>query len=140
MANMTYKEYRERKYKELNDFPFIVVIAFSDADFQRGLNKYGVRADELYSVGGGMFVRKTDRERLDALFAKYDAELAELIKDNKFLKNALFYELGNYEYGYTYDESEALQALGLTEDKLAGDAKLAKRVRKIIKQYEKKCA
>ena len=87
-----------------------------------------------------MFVRKTDRERLDALFAKYDAELAELIKDNKFLKNALFYELGNYEYGYTYDESEALQALGLTEDKLAGDAKLAKRVRKIIKQYEKKCA
>ena len=43
---------------------------------------------------------------------------------NGYLLEMFRYELANHEYGYTRDPEPALDALGLTEQEIAGDKRL----------------
>lgn len=65
-----------------------------------------------------MLYKKTDAPALKALMQKLDRDRAEYLKDPENLKSALIYELSNHEYIYTYDSTEALDALGLDRETL----------------------
>ena len=46
-------------------------------------------------------------------FISYNNELAEALKNNyELLVDAINYEMGNHEYGYTMDDSTVLESLG----------------------------
>jgi len=108
---MNYKELKKKQEEETNAFPMF--FAFDDNQFQEGLKRLGVEKKDLFSIGYGGFIRKSDREAYLNLNNKHYNELKEALKDKKFLFSAFRYELSNHEYCITYDETDALNALGL---------------------------
>ena len=100
----SYVEMKERHQKEVNNFP--IKFAFSDEQFKRAMEELGLTEndlDKVVSIGAGGFIRKTDIKAYN--------EMGE-----RQYKEVLFlYELGNHEYIITFDISESLDAVGLTE-------------------------
>jgi len=112
---LKYTELKNKHEKMFNDFP--IAFSFSNKQLKEGMQKLGVSdISEVVSVGAGGFVRKTDSEKLGRLIADMEKEMEDALKDKDFLIEALLYELGNHEYGYTGDPSGALNALGITLD------------------------
>lgn len=107
-----YTKLKEKIQKEVNDFP--IEFAFSEDQLQEGLKKMGVRREDVFAIGAGGFMRKTDKERFKAMFARHENEMKEACREDRFLIEALCYELGNYEYCITYDPTEALNVLGVS--------------------------
>jgi len=108
---MKYVELKEKQSKELEDFPMF--FAFNDEQFEEGLKKLNTTKEEIYSLGLGGFIRKTDSKKFSELLKKYQHEFQKNLKDEKFLYEALLYELKNYEYCITYDYTDTLNFLGL---------------------------
>ena len=119
---MTYKELRERQYKEVNAFPF--VFAFNDAQFEKAAaEKWGDRWKDpgsVIAIGAGGYVLKDDYPRMKEMFKRHRDELQEAIDADQtghdFIEGMFYYELCNHEYSYTGDIEETLNALGLTAE------------------------
>lgn len=107
-----YGNMRDRHREELDSFKHWF-FAFSEDQFKEGLSKLNAKPEDLYKLPSGGFVLKKHNQELKDMFDRQDRESAEAFKDNEFLLSALVYELCNHEYCITYDESDALQALGL---------------------------
>lgn len=108
---MRYLELKQRQRDEFNSFP--MAFAFSDKQLAEGLAKLGVTIDEVFSIGGGGMIRKTDSPAFNDMFSRLDAELEEALKDDEFMIDAILYELGNHEYCITRDPSDTMDMLGL---------------------------
>lgn len=130
-SHETYQQAKSRHQSELNEFEGIF-FAFSDKQFAEGMAKVGLapdQTDKLYRLPGGGFILKSRNDAFKAMFLRHESESREARKSEKFLLESLVYELGNHEYCITYDHSDALDALGLSEEDLpAGMLKKAKRV------------
>lgn len=145
MKNL-YKALRDRQQKEVNDFPFF--FAFSNEQFEKGMRSLGLQpseTDKIYKLGNtGGFYRKTDSPRLHEMFDRHDKELHDAIAADSdgtgFIYQMFRYELANYEYGYTGDLEETIDALGLTVDEINASktllAGLRKATREIMKEEE----
>lgn len=112
----TYKEQKARHSKEFSAFEGIF-FAFSNEQFAEGMKRMGLAVDDyasLVSIGAGGYILKSKRDEFKALFNRQSQERKDLKKDEKKLIEALIYELGNHEYGYTGDASDAVESLGYT--------------------------
>lgn len=119
-----YEEMRNRHMKEIGEFPCF--FAFNDRQFEEGMAKLGVKDEkELYQGFAGMIYRKEDAGKLKELLERQDREIIEAFKDDKIMHDAFVFELANHEYCVTYDESDALDALGISQSDLMKDGRLA---------------
>ena len=133
---------KDRQQKEFDAFP--MGAAFSQQQFQQMMEKWGLTlndTDKICSIGGGCYIRKTDKEALCALInrlnnEKENAIAADLTGDG-FIFDMFVYELANHEYCITYDLEDTLDALGLTPEEVNADNRLSYALNKAIKHYLK---
>ena len=114
----SYKELKARHSKEVSDFDGMFW-AFSTQQFIEGMEKLGLKKEdthEICSIGAGGFMLKSKKEAFNAMFDRQAKERKQRKQDEKFLLEALAYELRNHEYCITYDPSDALDALGLRKE------------------------
>ena len=137
-----YQEMKDRQQKEFDAFP--MGAAFSNQQFKDMMEKWGLTVndtDKICSIGGGCYIRKTDKEALCALInrlnnEKENAIAADLTGDG-FIFDMFVYELANHEYCITYDLEDTLDALGLTPEEVNADELLKHGLNKAIKYYLK---
>ena len=117
---MTYNELKKKHRKEFDNFEMF--FAFSDGQFLEGMKSIGLGENDLNKIkhiGGGGYVRKENHGKLLDMAEEQVKELAELMGEEKFFKEALAYELANHEYCITGDVSDAMDALGLKREEVA---------------------
>ena len=110
---MKYLELKRKQQQEVNEFP--MMFAFNHTQFRAGMERLGVTEakKELYSIGGGGYIRKTDSKALNELAKRHEKEMEHAMTDTQFLIDAIEYELGNHEFCITYDPAETVNALNL---------------------------
>lgn len=142
MKENQYLEMKQAHQKEVNNFP--VFFAFSKDQFKEGIERLGLTendTDKIYSIGGGGYIRKADSKAFNDLFDKQDKELNKAIESDTdgtgFIFDMFYYELNNHEYIITYDVSDTLDCLGVTEKQLEENQNLKNGLRKAIKQIKK---
>ena len=137
-----YQILKDRQHKEFNAFP--MGAAFSQQQFAEMMAKWGLLptdTDKILHIGGGCYIRKTDREAFHELVDRLDREKQEAIAADKtgdgIIKDMFLYELANHEYCITYDLDDTLDALGLTVDEINADPRLLHGLEKALTQYLK---
>lgn len=134
-----YSELRERQQKEINDFPMF--FAFNNKQFEEGMLKLGLKPSDtgkIYKLGNtGGFYRKSDSQAFRDMLERHYQEKADAIAADTtgdgFIFDMFNYELANHEYGYTHDPEDTLDALGMTREEIAADARLLHGWKKAIK-------
>lgn len=114
-----YLEMKNKHQKEVNEFPMF--FAFSDKQFEEGMQKFGLQVtdtDQIVSIGGGGFCRKSDAKSYSDLLKRFEQEMTEAMESDEtgeaFILDMFSYELANHEYGYTGEVGDTLRALGMT--------------------------
>lgn len=133
----SYFDMKARHEKEINEFPF--GFAFSNEQFKEMMEKWGLTendTDKILSIGMGGFIRKIDKEAMHDLFKRHKEEKEKVLSNDKFLQEAIEYELGNHEYIITYDLEPTLSALGYSIDVLQ-DERFKNILEKAKKNYLK---
>jgi hypothetical protein len=109
---MTYNEMKKINGELLDAFP--MTWAFSAEQLKEAKKKLGVTEDgELLHIGGGGLIKKLDASAFVEMMAKLTANRVAVCANDQTLTEAIVYELGNHEYNYTGDPSDALDALGV---------------------------
>ena len=135
---MDYRKFKERTQNEFNSLP--LMFAFSNKQFEEGKKKLGVKDDkELYSIGGGGFIRKVDAHLLDEMVDRHNREYEELMQDDNFVYSAFYYELGNHEFCITLDPTDTLVSLCLTVEEMRDNPRLMRLFLKAKRDYLKNC-
>lgn len=137
-----YRALKDKQQKEVNDFPMF--FAFNQKQFEEGMAKLGLSPDDtdkIYKLGNtGGFYRKSDSEALMEMFLRHSKEMAEAIKADKtgegFIYDMFNYELGNHEYGYTWDPEPTLIACNMTMEEIKADARLLRGWEKAVKNQK----
>ena len=107
----TYQALKERHGKEFSDFP--MNYAFSKEQLKEALNKLAAKKEDCCTVGGGSVIKKKDVRSYLYMVQRHNKEQENAFKSNAILIDAIKYELGNHEYGYTWDATSTIDALGL---------------------------
>ena len=125
----TYSQMKARQQKEVNDFP--MAFAFCGGQFAEGMRRLGLDPsdkEQIVSIGGGGFIRKTDEEAYKAMFRRHRLEHEAAMDADKtgdgYLLEMFRHELSNHEYGYTRDPEPALLALGIYQEDIVSDERL----------------
>lgn len=137
-----YLELHKKNQELFNEFAnnhLFWIIAFSESKLIEELKKHDLKPEDVTSIGGGGFIRKSDVKLYNDLYKKM-ANVINEIKDNKKdLKDAFIYELGNHEYCITYDLDDTLDALNLTRKDLQNDPEMALLMNDAILEYLSAC-
>ena len=121
----TYKEMKDRHQTEVNALP--LAFAFSDRQYKEQLAAWDMAEEEakagaIIAIGAGGFIRSTDRDQVFSTFDRIHSEQRAAIEADTtatgYIFQGLKYELINHEYAYTGDTTEAIEAVGLTEEDL----------------------
>ena len=138
----TYQEMKDRQQKEFDAFP--LGAAFSNQQFKDMMEKWGLTVndtDKICSIGGGCYIRKTDKDAFCDLMNRLNSEkenaIAADLTGDDFIFDMFVYELANHEYCITYDLEDTLNALGLTAEQINADKRLTHGLNKAIKHYLK---
>lgn len=139
-----YTDLRDRHQKEVGDFPMF--FAYNNEQFAEGMAKFGLDpndTDKIYGFGGtGGYFLRTDSEQLHAMLDRHERERNEAITADKkgtgYIFQMFMYELANHEYGYTWDESSTLDALGLTYEDIGKNKALEHGLNKAMKKIRRK--
>ena len=138
----TYQQMKDRQQKEFDAFP--IGAAFSNKQFEEMMQKWDLTVndtDKICSIGGGCYIRKTDKEAFCALINRLTSEkenaIAADLTGDGFIFDMFVYELANHEYCITYDLEDTLDALGLTAEEINADKRLTHGLNKAIKHYLK---
>lgn len=123
-----YTDMRDRQQQAVNDYlNKYAFFAFSDQQFERGLEKLGIPEDEagkrLFSLGGtGGYMLKERSAGFHDLMSAADLERQQAIEDPDtgaaFAYDMFFYELNNHEFCITESTGETLDALGYTREEV----------------------
>ena len=115
-----YAELKAKHQAEVDAFPF--GFAFNQKQFEEMMEKWGLTTDDtdkIYSIGGGGYVRKSDAEAMEKMFARHELERKMARKHGgDYLFEMFNYELANHEYSYTGELDDTLDALGLTLEEI----------------------
>lgn len=140
----TYKKLKDKQQTEFNKFP--IGAAFNTKQFDEMMSKWGFAKDDLdkiCSIGFGCFIRRADKDKYLEMVTRHKQERLDAIAKDKtgngFIKDMFLYELANHEYYLTYDLTDTLDALCLTEEEVNNDKRLHNGMNKAIKQYLKNC-
>ena len=110
-------EHRLNEY--LSKYAFF---AFSEEQTMEGLKKLNATTEDIIPLGGGGFILRDRARGFRDILRENDAEMKAALSDpehrSKFAYDMFYAELVNYEYGYTGDEEESLNALGLTREEV----------------------
>ena len=126
-----YATWHEKNEKDFHDFiSKNVFFAFSDEQFKRGLEKFGIQENEISDklcnyVGGGYMLKSAVKEH-NKIVRKLQKAERKYLNNFKNLYSALLYEMYNHECGYTWNFTECLAPLGFTRKDLRKNRKLAK--------------
>ena len=142
-----YKIMCDRHQKEFNELAqnkTICIVAFSESDFKKQLASMNLTIDDIYTLGGGVFVRKDYKARLKELFKRQKDELKTAIQNDKvgngFIKDMFIDELNNHEYLYTYDVeyslSDICHSLQITMQDIYNNKALHKGLQVAIKELK----
>ena len=135
-----YLDLKIRHQQEIEAFPMF--FAFSSDQFEDGMAKIGVDpcdVNKLFSIGGGGYIRKSDKKAFVDMLNRHKKEMAEARKQGDTLYDMIKYELANHEYCVTYDSTDALAALGLTMEEIKADPMLWSVFKKAKKDYLAEC-
>ena len=125
-----YSVLKEKHQKEVNTFP--LKFAFSNKQFEEAMKEWGLQptdTDKIYKFGNtGCFYLRTDADRLHEMFDRHDKEMKEAIAADAtgegFILDMFSYELSNHEYCVTYNDTDTLDALDLTDEDVLKDTRL----------------
>lgn len=142
MSN-AYDDLRNRQQAEFNKLP--IGAAFSQKQFKEMMEAWGLTendTDKILHLGGGCYIRKTDRDLVKETATRHHEELETAIKTDEtgegFIYEMFLSELYNHEAGYTGDYEEALDALGYTLEEVAADERLSRGLMKAWERIMKK--
>lgn len=110
---MLYMEIKEYYHKQINDFP--AIFAFSKAQFDEKYNTPEFKGHKLLKNGFGSYIRKKDKWKWLNLWDRRAQDISLLKENESAFLEAIVYELGNHEYGYTYDISPIKRIFDLNE-------------------------
>lgn len=121
-TRITYRDIKARHQQEFNAFP--IGAAFNNKQFEEMMAKWGFTTedtDKILSLGAGCFIRKTDADAYISMVKRQREELKKAKEDGgmEFYYSMFYHELKNHEFGYTGDDTETLEALGITEKDLS---------------------
>ena len=130
----------EKHTKDYEDFPFFY--AFSKERFEAGMRKFGFEPNELDKIGviGSLnaYYRRSDEPRLVEMLVRHGKEMQDAIDGDStgegFIFDMFSYELWNHEFSVTNDVSDALKALGMTEDEVNASEKMRHGLKLAIKK------
>ena len=135
-----YQDLKTRHQQEIDAFPMF--FAFSNDQFEAGMEKLGVDpcdVNKLFSIGGGGYIRKADKQAFVDMLNRHKKEMAEARKQGNTLYDMIKYELANHEYCVTYDSTDALAALGLTMEEIKADPMVWSIFQKAKNDYLAEC-
>lgn len=139
-----YKELTERHQKEVNAFP--IGAAFSDKQFAEMMQGWGFtleNTDKICSLGGGCFIRRSDKDAFLEMMERHTKEMKDAIAADEtgdgFIYDMFYYELANHEYCITYDYAETLDACNISYKQLNSDKRLMHGLEKARKDYLENC-
>ena len=134
MSNI-YKELKEKQQAEFDIFP--IKFAFSREQEKKGLEELGLAsANEAIGIGGGGFIRESDKQAFYDMLEKFDKEHTQMLENPKYVVDMFKYELANHEYGYTYEVEDTLDALDLTLNKVMQTPNLKAGLEKALAEYK----
>lgn len=128
-----YQKMKIRHQRETNEFP--IHFAFGDEQIKRKFAELGLDpekdADKIAVIPGtGGFILKKDVAAYREMCERHYRELQDAIaadrKGTGFIYQMFRYELANYEFGYTGEVGDALDALGYTEEQINENPALKK--------------
>lgn len=139
-----YRQLKDKQEKEINAFP--LGACFSKTQFEEMMASWGLTTsdtDKICSIGGGCYIRKSDRDAFLGMMKRFEQERKDAIAadttGNGFIYDMFLYELGNHEYCITYDLDETLAALHLTLEQVNADKRLLHGLKKAERDYLKNC-
>ena len=125
----TYSQMNYRHQKEVDAFP--IGAAFSKKQFEEMMQKWGLKVTDtkaILSLGSGCYIRKSDEPAFTEMMKRHSRERKAAIKADPSGEGFIFQmfrdELNNHEYGYTGDETDTLEALGLTLEEIENNPAL----------------
>ena len=137
----TYKQMRERHQQEVNALP--IKAAFCMKQFEEAMAEWGLTkedTDKIYKLGDtGCFYLRCDSQLIHDTFKRHreerEAAIAADTTGEGYIKQMFLYEMANYEYGYTMDLTDTLDALGYTVEQINADKRLAHGLYEAKKKY-----
>ena len=108
---MKYPELQDKIQAEITAFP--MVFAFSKEQLKEALRKLNAKPSECVNIGSGGIIKATDQKAYYEMHKRIDDMKEEAMEDDAFLIEAIRYELGNHEYSYTHDPTDAIECLDL---------------------------
>ena len=136
----SYEAMQKRHQQEVNAFP--MKWAFNNRQLEQGMRELGLnpsQTNEIVGIGGGGFIRRSDRQAFIDMFKRQNAEqkaaLAAQKTGDEYAYQMFLHELGNHEYVITGDLSDTLDACGLSAEQINNDPKLRKALARAIKDY-----
>lgn len=131
---MKYRELIEQQQARYSAFPHGA--AFTEEQLKEEMKRLQVHdRKELIGIGAGVFIRRTDLKEYTEMRIELSRERIKFLQVDENLFDALVYELGNHEYCVTYDDEEAVNALGLNIEEM--DEESSERFMRILTQAKK---
>ena len=136
----SYEAMQKRHQQEVNAFP--MKWAFNNRQLEQGMRELGLnpsQTNEIVGIGGGGFIRRSDKQAFIDMFKRQNAEqkaaLAAQKTGDEYAYQMFLHELGNHEYIVTGDLTDTLDACGLSSEDIRNDLKLQKALARAIKDY-----
>lgn len=135
----TYWQMKVRHQREVDALP--IVSATKLEDLKANMRDLGLEAKEyeqLYRFGHlGSYYKREHVNNIFKTFERHEEEMKEAMKDEEFMIGAFKSELSDHEYGVSYDDTEAIRALGFTREDINNNAMLSKCLEIAKKDYMK---
>lgn len=137
-----YQILKEKQSAEFNALP--LKAAFGDEQFKRMMAEWNLSTSDedlkkIRSLGCGAYCLATDVHLFVETSERHEKEMKDFLKTDKGLKDALMYEFGNHECGYTFDPSDAVVALGFTMNEVRTSERLNRVFEEAWNEYIDKC-
>lgn len=135
---MTYDEYNNKKQEDYNKFSKgKIFYAFDTEQFKKGMESIGLKPEETNKIAhlrAGAYILKNEIKNYIKFRNKQHNEFNEKMKSFNFAKSAFKNELANYEYCYTMEIDDAINALGYTLNEINDDPLLSKALKEAKKE------
>lgn len=135
---MKYVDYKDKQQKEFNKLP--MKAAFGDKQFEEMMAEWGLTTskedlEKIYSIGAGAYCLKKDYHMFIEFGERSVKENEEFYSNDENLKDALIYEFGNHECGYTWEFENGIIALGFSVKEFFSDQRKANVFAEARKEY-----
>lgn len=138
---MKYVEWKKQRQESFDRLP--MKAAFGKEQFEQMMHEWGLTTSDedlkkIRSLGSGAYCLAKDCHLFTEWVKEQDEEQKKFLADEEQLKDALIYEFGNYECGYTMNKWDGVRAL-FDEDEIKSNELLKKVLPIAWKEYLDQC-